>query len=489
MSKNSPLYPFNDWYDINQYFTVGRGILHGKVPYVDLVDQKGPYLYLLGSVAYLFSHTTFLGWFILEVINLFVFSLFTDKTIRIYYPDLRYSYFFVPVLCTVISSCEGFQHGGSAEEFSLGILSFALYSILKTLHDKRSMDPKIIFINGILAGVVFWTKFTMTGLFIVFAVFMFIYSDKKIRSVLLFLAGVLVSTIPLVLYFGINGAIVDWLNVYFYENIFGYGKVQQRTLLEIFLSVFKCLKEFLFIKGNIALTGVFLFSAIWVLLPGKISRMLVRERLCIILMVMTSSMGVYAGGFEYGYYGMVLCAYLVIGILPFTAVLKIIIEKLGLLFNKKEKMTGIMTVAMGITVNAAVLFAGISISDNVYLLGTDPSQMPQFIFADIIRQAPEDSRVVLNYGFLDEGVYTLLDQVPQMKYFASLNGKYEETLEIQAGYIYEGIPDYVLTFYPVAADEETMKNVPVLQDGYHLVAYKVHYIEGNYSTFGLWEKN
>ena len=41
-SKNSPLYPMNDWVDVNCFFTVGRGITHGLVSYRDLYDQKGP---------------------------------------------------------------------------------------------------------------------------------------------------------------------------------------------------------------------------------------------------------------------------------------------------------------------------------------------------------------------------------------------------------------------------------------------------------------
>ncbi|MBQ4436722.1 MAG: hypothetical protein II879_11600 [Clostridia bacterium] len=41
-SKNSILYPMNDWVDVNCFFTVGRGITHGLVSYRDLYDQKGP---------------------------------------------------------------------------------------------------------------------------------------------------------------------------------------------------------------------------------------------------------------------------------------------------------------------------------------------------------------------------------------------------------------------------------------------------------------
>ena len=40
-TKSSFLYPLNDWVDVHCYFTVGRGILHGMVPYRDLYEQKG----------------------------------------------------------------------------------------------------------------------------------------------------------------------------------------------------------------------------------------------------------------------------------------------------------------------------------------------------------------------------------------------------------------------------------------------------------------
>lgn len=42
-SKSSFLYPLNDWVDVNCFFTVGRGMLHGLVPYRDLYEQKGTY--------------------------------------------------------------------------------------------------------------------------------------------------------------------------------------------------------------------------------------------------------------------------------------------------------------------------------------------------------------------------------------------------------------------------------------------------------------
>ena len=39
-SKNSFLYTFNDWCDANAFFTVGKSIIHGLVPYKDIFEQN-----------------------------------------------------------------------------------------------------------------------------------------------------------------------------------------------------------------------------------------------------------------------------------------------------------------------------------------------------------------------------------------------------------------------------------------------------------------
>ena len=60
-SKSSPLYPLNDWVDANTFLTIGRGSLHGKVPYRDLYEQKGPVLYFIHTLAAWISEDSFLG--------------------------------------------------------------------------------------------------------------------------------------------------------------------------------------------------------------------------------------------------------------------------------------------------------------------------------------------------------------------------------------------------------------------------------------------
>ena len=91
-SKNSPLYPYNDWVDGNAFFTMGKGMFNGKVPYKDLFEQKGPLLYLIYGIGYLISHDTFLGVYLLEVISYTIFGYFLFKIARTYLNQFYYKH-------------------------------------------------------------------------------------------------------------------------------------------------------------------------------------------------------------------------------------------------------------------------------------------------------------------------------------------------------------------------------------------------------------
>ena len=60
-SWSSPLYPYHCGGDANVYFTIGRNMLDGLVPYRDLIDQKGPLLFFIQMLAALVSRQSFLG--------------------------------------------------------------------------------------------------------------------------------------------------------------------------------------------------------------------------------------------------------------------------------------------------------------------------------------------------------------------------------------------------------------------------------------------
>ena len=53
-SRSSFLYIFNNWDDANSYFSVGKALFNGKMPYRDVFDQKGMYLYFCTDFVTLF---------------------------------------------------------------------------------------------------------------------------------------------------------------------------------------------------------------------------------------------------------------------------------------------------------------------------------------------------------------------------------------------------------------------------------------------------
>ena len=83
-TKSSFLYPFQDFWDINCYLTVGKSMMNGIVPYRDLFEQKGPLLYFIYGLAWLISHDTFIGAYMFEVLAGFIFLFYSYKIMRLY---------------------------------------------------------------------------------------------------------------------------------------------------------------------------------------------------------------------------------------------------------------------------------------------------------------------------------------------------------------------------------------------------------------------
>ena len=54
-SESSPLYKLNPWSDANIYLTIGRNLLNGGKLYTDLFDHKGPILYFIYTIRFMYS--------------------------------------------------------------------------------------------------------------------------------------------------------------------------------------------------------------------------------------------------------------------------------------------------------------------------------------------------------------------------------------------------------------------------------------------------
>ena len=132
-TSSSPLYAANFWTDTNIYFTIGRGMTRGLMPYRDLFDHKGPLLFMLYALGAAISDTSFIGVFILEALSLAAAVYAGWRTVSLF-GEGRLTLLSMPILAAVVCCCTAFTQGGSAEEFALPALAAGVYLALAQTH-------------------------------------------------------------------------------------------------------------------------------------------------------------------------------------------------------------------------------------------------------------------------------------------------------------------------------------------------------------------
>ena len=228
-TETSPFFVLTEWVDSNAFFTVGKGMANGLVPYRDLFEQKGPLLYALHAFAYTLSHTTFRGVYILESLAMFINLIFAFKISRLYLKWMPAVIISI-LLPLFLLNESAFRYGDSAEEFSIPFLFGLLYMLFKKYRsdDASFFRWPVYLVNGILVGCVFWIKFTLVGPWIgfYFAMLFISIGNKRWRelgsAIVFTLAGLVLSSLPWLIYFGINHAINDLINVYIIFNFTAY---------------------------------------------------------------------------------------------------------------------------------------------------------------------------------------------------------------------------------------------------------------------------
>ena len=430
-SKSSFLYPFNDWDDANCFFTVGKCIMNGIVPYKQLFEQKGPLLYFLHGLASLISDNSFLGVFFLEIIEVSVFLFFSYKIMELYIG--KRGIWFIPILALVSTTSLAFYSGDSSEEMCLPFLTASIWIILKSVKQDRDLSNKEALLIGVLSGCIFWIKFSIIGMYLGWYLFYAIdcvlnKKTKELFSRTAYIAfGVVLSTLPFLLYFGINNAIADWFEVYIWDNVFLYSQAEEETygvLFNLYIGVENVIKK------NPLIFCLCIFGSVYSLLCNHRKTMY-----SYLSMFLGEFFLLYIGGRHYFYYSFALNAFASFGF--------ILLDRLffdGLYPKIREKKAAFCALAL-------VCFAlAFFVTPNRYLRGTEKERLPQFIFAEEIKKT--ENATLLNYGFLDSGFYTAADVLPNCKAFCELTVRIQEMLYLQEHYTQDGLCDYIVTDRP-----------------------------------------
>lgn len=454
-SMSSFIYPFNTWVDSNCFFTVGRSMSDGLTLYKDIYEQKGPLLYVIHMLASYVSRDTFFGVYLFEVLACFFTMFFMYKIIMLFCK--KESIILLPILSALIYTLSCFKFGDSAEEFCLPFISYGLYIGCKSVVKDKIISSAEFFLIGITASCVMLIKFTMLGFYfgwIVVPAYMIIKSGKwfnLVKSLLYIVLGVIVVSLPFVIYFAINGAITDFICGYFYNNMFLYGgHYKENILFNI------CNNIRVAIKRNFALFTLIISSLFTVLHFSK----------KMVAFVFTTFLGlcffVYFS-IAFSYYTFIFTVYSVFSVvfIYYCFSNKITCQKL--LKYKKMLCSTSLVICLGLC---------LYVSPNAGMIFYDRESLPQYYFKNIIGKF--ENPTLLNYGFLDGGFYTVCNIVPTYKYFCKLNMKLPEMIFMQDEVVKSGKVDFVVTQNRELKDEDLYKCVAVSAYRDHLEGLKTY---------------
>lgn len=467
----------NDWVDVHCFFTMGRSILDGLVPYADLYEQKGPVLYFLYAIVSIFSRDSFFGVFILEVVCFALFLYFSGKIAQLYLGKSKVVYLITALLAAVIPVSWSFSHGSSVEEMCLFMMAYGLFSTLRALQEGRFLSFREAFLNGVFAAMILWIKYTMLGFYLGLATFVILWyllPQLRWKELLItigqFLLGIAAVSAVVLVYFLINRAVDDLFTVYFYNNIFLYPSELEGSRVDL---IWKCFYNAM--KYNPSFSwwlGIGLVGLIAGLFRSG------KSALMIIMCFMGLAVGTYWGGKGFDYYGLVFAAFSVFG--PITIILVARLCKLPELAQqlfRGEKLVGWIATAV---CTAMLLAHSYTNCDNVYLMQYDKEDMPQYQFAQTI--ATVEDATLLNYGFLDGGFYFAAESVPECKYFCYFNINTQEMWDMQKDCIENGKVDFIVTRrYPL---DRYSPNASL----YTLVDEATFYFSGTDYTYYLYQK-
>ena len=430
-TKSSPGYPINDWADANIYLTIGKGMTQGDVMYRDLYDHKGPLLYALHWLCALISFSDFTGVFVMEVLLAAAFLMCVYRLLEIYGAE-KAAWVFLPLIMLLVYTSVSFAEGDSAEEMCLPLAAGTLAGVLGYLKNgQKRMRAGQLILHGALTGCVFWIKFTMIGLHAgllgwVLLRHLIRREWKAFWQSLGWLAvGFGLAAVPWVVYFGINGAIGDWLKVYLYDNLFLYSGSEALSMAGRVKAMAVCFAEWLLRNPGYTLLTV--LGLIWFLLRRK------GEWMAVWLMAGLGAFATFVGGKSYPYYGLVLAACAPVGLVPLAAWI--------------EKCLSGWKQLAALTAAACVALAPL-LSHNMHVdygapFGSAREDTMQYRVAAVVNETPGAS--LLNYGFMDAGFFTAAGLTPTVKYFHQTNVPLEEMISEQKRYIEDGVCDYVVT--------------------------------------------
>ncbi|KRN42753.1 glycosyltransferase family 39 protein [Fructilactobacillus fructivorans] len=429
LSFASPFYYFDTSPDSNNFFTVGKAMFHGIIPYKDVFEQKGPFVYLIYGLSSLLTKRSLVGMMPFEIIAMIIIMTMAYKIARLYLSQ-NWS-FVISLFMPVFAVLQPFyDYGGSVEFFVFPAVLYLIYVALKASQNHFDIKWWEWMIQGFMVGVVFFSKYTLLGPWVGFYVFMFIFyvyhrRFKEMWRLILFSGlSFLIALVPWLIYFAVTGSLKAFIHVYFTINMTVYGSsgiVPTKILIAAGFFM-KFLTQY-------PITVVFgLLGLIYVLFDHEIFKNGISKSLFLFMMIVNAIVSVYGHTFGkiYQYYQL---AYF-----PFIMVTTIFLLVFFIRHFESNRKLALPWTFVAVALCMALTFVLGSNNNFIYsklhpqnlYVTLNPKkgqyqQPAQVSFGKIIRDESKGTPTLLTYSRLENGFYTSSGAYPTHYFFERNN--------------------------------------------------------------------
>jgi 4-amino-4-deoxy-L-arabinose transferase and related glycosyltransferases of PMT family len=458
---------FHNWVDANAYFTVGKGIFHGIVPYKDLFDHKGPLVYFLNGIGSWISYKTFYGVFLIQGLSLAITLYYAYKTAE--FQLKKSSALWVALVLPIFLLFSRHYSSDCPEEFVWPFLSISFYHFMSFFVNSTShkYSPRMMLWHGFAFGCIIMLKFNLIGFWVggVSVILLKFILDKEyvkcLSNILMFLLGCFLALFPYLLYAISTHSLQEAIHTYIYFNL-----LYARDVSVSSSGVLKTLYSILRSNRYVALC---IFVGFWYLVK-KENHITKMGKWAIILSFILGLLCTYGGGRKFGYYFIPFSFFSLYGIIA--------LFKMAPAISLDKRKTVALVSAILI---AVPFFNGFQKHKDIFrLTGRETVQQS---FAKLINQ--ENNATLFCYNMMDQGFYNAAGIIPNERYFYMPNISYNAYPVIYESQL-QAVKSKKAMFIIMIASPENEK---LLNDDYVSIAKKSqkHFDNNRIETFELFK--
>ncbi len=230
--NTSPIFKLGG-YDSSIFKSIGLFTAKGLTPYKDFFDHKGPVIVFVEWLGYGLTKSNY-TLLLLQAIFL-TFALYGIFKIARLFLSTKKSALLALLTLPVCSLFLSGQSGNIVEEWILPFLVWSSFFAVKFfVYKENEHNYKNSILYGVTVAIAAFSRLTNAIPVLIFGLVILIYLIKQkawkniLKNVLAFVVGALIITIPIIIWFMVNGALKEMLYSTF---VFNYKYMKARSLV------------------------------------------------------------------------------------------------------------------------------------------------------------------------------------------------------------------------------------------------------------------